>query len=95
MDGVQNYLALKTVPDATSRNWSSYGAKVAFTAGVNVMDAFNLLPDPQTNGGLLIAIHPDALAEVTSCFKENGLSDFCTPIGSLSSKNDKVVTINP
>jgi selenide, water dikinase len=94
MEGVHNYLALKTVPDATSRNWSSYGAKVGFASGVNVMEAFNLLPDPQTNGGLLIAVAPNALNELTSIFKAHGLEQFCTPIGILQAKNDKVVTID-
>ena len=64
LDGVRDYLKERIVPDATYRNWNSYSAMVGFDKGVNVMEAFNLLPDPQTNGGLLIAVAPEALAEV-------------------------------
>ncbi|MEO6071633.1 MAG: selenide, water dikinase SelD, partial [Chitinophagaceae bacterium] len=54
MDGIEEYLKLRAVPDATFRNWNSYSKKVSFEKGVNVMEAFSVLPDPQTNGGLLI-----------------------------------------
>lgn len=56
IDGAREYLAQRIVPDATYRNWNSYSTKVGFEKGLNVMEAFNLLPDPQTNGGLLIAV---------------------------------------
>jgi selenide,water dikinase len=56
IEGLDEYLKQRTIPDATFRNWNSYSNKVQFEKGVNVMEAFNLLPDPQTNGGLLIAV---------------------------------------
>ena len=57
IDGLDEYLKQRTIPDATFRNWNSYSNKVDFAPGVDVMEAFNLLPDPQTNGGLLIAVN--------------------------------------
>ena len=64
IEEAKTYLAQRIVPDATYRNWNSYSSKVAFETGVNVMEAFNLLPDPQTNGGLLIAVDANAVDEV-------------------------------
>jgi len=32
------------------------------------MEAFNLLPDPQTTGGLLLAVRPDALDGIQAFF---------------------------
>jgi len=64
IEEAKTYLAQRIVPDATYRNWNSYSSKVAFETGVNVMEAFNLLPDPQTNGGLLIAVDKNAVDEV-------------------------------
>jgi selenide, water dikinase len=92
-DGVKEYLAQRIVPDATYRNWNSYSTKTGFEKGVNVMEAFNLLPDPQTNGGLLIAVDADAVEEVKRVLKENGLENFAEPIGSMRELADKTVFV--
>ncbi len=93
IDAAKTYLAQRIVPDATYRNWNSYSSKTGFGAGVNVMEAFNILPDPQTNGGLLIAVAPDALAQVQNILRENGLENFTTPIGKMISKTEKTITV--
>ena len=92
-DGVKEYLAQRIIPDATYRNWNSYSTKVSFGKGVNVMEAFNTLPDPQTNGGLLIAVKESAIAEVTNVFKEFGLEQFLSPVGRMIKAGEKVVTV--
>ncbi len=89
----KEYLAQRIVPDATYRNWNGYNSKVGFGPGVNVMEAFTLLPDPQTNGGLLIAVDPSSIAEVQAVLKESGLSDHLEPIGCMKEKGEKVVTV--
>ena len=43
-------------PGGTNRNWASYGDKVSLK---NDLDRY-LLADPQTSGGLLIAVDPGA-----------------------------------
>ncbi len=92
-DGVKEYLAQRIVPDATYRNWNSYSTKTGFEKGVNVMEAFNLLPDPQTNGGLLIAVDANAVEEVKRLLNENGLENFAKPIGSMKEPADKTVFV--
>lgn len=92
-EGVKEYLAQRIVPDSTYRNWNSYSAKTGFEKGVNVMEAFNLLPDPQTNGGLLIAVAEAAIDEVKALLVNNGLEQFATPIGRFTVAGEKRVTV--
>src|SRR5258708_35743371 len=81
--GVKEYIAQRIFPDATTRNWSSYSDKVKFEKGVNVMEAFTLLPDPQTNGGLLVSVKQESLEEVKDVFHQNGLGEIIEPVGKM------------
>ncbi|MBL7732951.1 MAG: selenide, water dikinase SelD, partial [Chitinophagaceae bacterium] len=89
-EGVRDYIAKRIFPDATTRNWSSYSDKVKFEKGVNVMEAFTLLPDPQTNGGLLVSVKEDAVEEVKKILGEE-----CLPIGRIVAAGEKLIKINP
>ena len=93
IDGVQDYITQRIFPDATTRNWNSYSDKVRFEKGVNVMEAFTLLPDPQTNGGLLFSVKESAEAEVKILLKKQGLENFMNPIGRLVKKGEKVIDV--
>lgn len=89
----KEYAAQKVGPDATFRNWNSYGSKVGFAPGVNVMEAFSILPDPQTNGGLLIAVDPSSKEAVQKILAEYGLAAFTEPIGVMTAREEKTVTV--
>ncbi|MFL5808407.1 MAG: selenide, water dikinase SelD [Flavisolibacter sp.] len=91
--GLDEYLKLRTIPDATSRNWNSYSSKVSFEKGVNVMEAFNLLPDPQTNGGLLIAVELNAIDEVKDIISRSGANSFIDPIGKFNVRGEKTISV--
>ena len=93
IEGARAYLAQRIVPDATYRNWNSYSAKVSFEKGINVMEAFSILPDPQTNGGLLIAVDPASVKEVQHLLKEQGLELHSIPVGRFIKKEEKVVLV--
>lgn len=93
IEGATEFLKQRIVPDATYRNWNSYSKKVSFDKGVNVLEAFNLLPDPQTNGGLLIAVKDDAIEEVKNLLIQNGLQHFIVPVGRFIAKEEKVVLV--
>lgn len=90
---VSFYLKQNTIPDATFRNWNAYSADTEIKPDVDVMEAFNLLPDPQTNGGLLFSVTPAAVEEVKDLLKKNGLENFITPIGKMIKKEEKVIRI--
>ena len=93
MDGVKEYLGQRIVPDATYRNWNAYSSKISFGAGVDVMEAFSLLPDPQTNGGLLIAVNEGAIDDVVRLLAGNDLAFFSKPIGRMVQKQEKVIVV--
>jgi selenide,water dikinase len=57
------------------------------------MEAFQILPDPQTNGGLLIAVAPDALEEVQTILKAAGIAN-TTPIGFCTEATEKRIQVN-
>ncbi|MCC6760976.1 MAG: selenide, water dikinase SelD [Chitinophagaceae bacterium] len=96
LEGVAAYLQQNAVPDATYRNWNAYSTQVKFEPGVNVMEAFKLLPDPQTNGGLLIAVAPDAVAQVQEVLTANGLAAaVLQPIGELTAAGEKRIVVQP
>jgi len=90
---VRNYIAQKTIPGATARNWSSISAGVVLGAGVDEAEAKLLLPDPQTNGGLLIAVAPTALKEVQTILQEMGI-EYTASIGECTAAKEKRIYIN-
>ena len=94
IEGLQSYISQRISPDATPRNWNAYSSKIKFEKGVNVMEAFTVLPDPQTNGGLLISCAPSALKDVQQLLNENGLAPFSSPIGKMIAKSEFGVYIN-
>ena len=81
---IHNYIAQKCLPGGTTRNWDSYGHKVAKITDLQR----TILADPQTSGGLLIAVAPSHVAAVQTLLTENGLSSFTKPIGFLSKANN-------
>jgi selenide,water dikinase len=55
IEGIQEYINQFIFPDNTYRNWNAYSAK---TKGVVGMDLVKLC-DPQTSGGLMLAVDPE------------------------------------
>jgi len=93
IDGVKDFIKTRVFPDATTRNWNSYHDKVRFEKGVDVMEAFTLLPDPQTNGGLLISAKESSKKEIVSLLTQSGLQNFSGPIGKFISKGEKIIEV--
>jgi selenide,water dikinase len=93
MNGVKELISNRVFPDATTRNWNSYSKLVKFEKSVNVMEAFTLLPDPQTNGGMLISVSQDAMPEVKKLLIKFGLDEHLEPIGSMIEKAEKIIYV--
>lgn len=88
IDVIDTYIAQKSIPGGTHRNWDSYGHKVA-----DLPDSQRfVLADPQTSGGLLIAVEPHSTTEFERVATENGHS--LKPFGTLVAKREKVVYVN-
>lgn len=82
------YLEQQSIPGGTNRNWDSYGHKVLFENSAQSETGKSLLADPQTSGGLLIAVSPEGLSKVQEILRESGLGEFTEPIGSISRDTD-------
>ena len=93
IDGAKEYIVQRISPDATFRNWNSYSDKVSFEKSVNVMEAFTVLPDPQTNGGLLFSVKEANVEQVITILKKNGLESFAEPIGKMIKKQEKTILV--
>ena len=86
---ILEYISLGCVPGGTGRNMASYGHKIS-----TITDAQTaILADPQTSGGLLIAVAKENAEEVIALLNENGMEQFAKPIGYLKSMGDKVVEV--
>jgi selenide,water dikinase len=59
------------VTGASKRNWSSYGSAIQGLVQDDVL-LRDLLSDPQTSGGLLVACAPSAVNKVLDSFKRHG-----------------------
>ena len=85
---IHGYLDKKCVPGGTLRNWDSYGHKLT----IEDERQRHILCDPQTSGGLLIAVKKEAAPEVESILKSKGLYAEC--IGELIQKEKSLVQID-
>jgi selenide,water dikinase len=70
-----------TTTGASARNWDGYGASVALPTGFASWKQ-NLLSDPQTSGGLLIACAPEAVERVLQILRADDFAEAAV-IGSL------------
>ena len=70
------------VTGASGRNWAGYGADVQLPAGFAAEDQA-LLTDPQTSGGLLVAVEPAALDAVLAIFSRHGFASAAV-VGRIS-----------
>ena len=90
-DALVDYINNKCIPGGTNRNWDSYGDKITFATTVNEDYAKAILADPQTSGGLLIAVAPEAIERVQELLLSHNL--YAEPIGSITDKKEKVVSV--
>ncbi len=86
---IQSYTDQQCIPGGTNRNWDSYGEKIG------ELTAFQraILADPQTSGGLLIAVNEKDVEEARSILIQHGLEKFSHPIGELMATAEKTVLI--
>ena len=73
------YLDQDLSPGGAHRNWESYGQHVEVADDRQRL----ILCDPQTSGGLLVAVDPAAEGHVVALLAAHGLQAFARPIGRL------------
>ena len=82
-----DYLAQKSFPGGTGRNLKAYGHHILIDESLDKENVLNILADPQTSGGLLIAVNESDIEEVKSVFKNFGLDHHLESIGKISELN--------
>lgn len=89
IDDLKNYVDQKCLPGGTNRNWDSYGDKIG-----NISEyQKTILADPQTSGGLLIAVEENSVEKVRQILLEQGI-EFIKPIGRFIKSEEKTIMVN-
>ncbi|MGN6639647.1 MAG: selenide, water dikinase SelD [Mucilaginibacter sp.] len=88
---IDEYLEQGSIPGGTKRNWASYGSKI----GALTDNQKHILADPQTSGGLLVAVEPGHEQEFEAILRENGIpEENIVPFGWLSeSTGSEVINV--
>ncbi len=81
------YIEQKCIPGGTVRNWNSINEHIS---EITKQQRF-ILCDPQTSGGLLIAVEPDSAKLVEEMLQKNNL--YSKPIGRLVEKQEKYIQV--
>lgn len=85
---LEHYLSEQCIPGGTLRNWESYGHKI----GPLTEAQRNLLADPQTSGGLLVAVDAESKDAFESWMATQNHP--VSPIGQLVEKQTHCVIIH-
>ncbi|WP_162340977.1 selenide, water dikinase SelD [Cyclobacterium salsum] len=86
-DFVDYYIELDCIPGGTHRNWESYGHGIGVKHPVNKL----ILADPQTSGGLLMAVGKDHQKDFEEKMKKEGLE--LHSFGEIIRKSDFLIEI--
>ncbi len=86
---IVDYIAQGAVPGGTNRNMDSYGNKISEMTSLQRA----ILADPQTSGGLLVAVNETEIEAVVNVLKTFGFDNFLEPIGYFVEKQNHVVLI--
>lgn len=86
-DFLDDYIAQKSMPGGTQRNWESYNRKI------NEISDYQraILADPQTSGGLLVSVANNKIEEFKKQMQASGLE--LQPIGQMARRRAKVVEV--
>ena len=86
LENVDRYIDEDCTSGGTDRNFDSYGQKI----GALTKRQKALLCDPQTSGGLLVAVAPDGLAAFEEASAGLGLESF----GQITEATEPLITVN-
>lgn len=84
---LDDYIAQKSMPGGTQRNWDSYGHKVGKISDYQRA----ILADPQTSGGLLVSVAYDKTEEFKTQMLAQGLD--LQPIGRMVQRRARMVEV--
>jgi selenide,water dikinase len=91
LPGVKELIAQGHFTGASTRNWEGYGNAVAIAPELPD-EIKTLITDPQTSGGLLACVAPDAADRVLNQFKAAGFS-YARAIGHMAKRKGVDATV--
>ena len=91
LPGVKELIAQGHFTGASTRNWEGYGNAVAIAPELPE-EIKTLITDPQTSGGLLACVAPDAADRVLNQFKAAGFS-YARAIGHMAKRKGVDATV--
>ncbi len=86
-DELGPYILDKCVPGGTHRNWESYGHRVKLSTEEEKL----ILCDPQTSGGLMIAVEESSVPQVIKILNKNHIHT--QPIGRFTKRSGTLITV--
>jgi selenide,water dikinase len=86
-DRLMDFIDKGAVPGGTIRNLKSYGHHIKMDLEGDNERALKILADPQTSGGLLVAVDENGVEELKDIFRSFGLDDHLEPIGRITEPN--------
>jgi selenide,water dikinase len=88
-DFTKKYIDLDCIPGGTHRNWATYGHRFSLQDD----NAFKIIADPQTSGGLLVSVDPAEKEAFTGFMRDQGFD--LEPIGELIERGkEKLVRVS-
>ncbi len=88
ISSIAGYLRQNCFPGGTARNWNSYGHKIC---PLTEQQRY-ILADPQTSGGLLVAVTEAGTDDFEKLLKVHGLDEqFVQPFGYLHNKEQEAL----
>jgi len=90
IEGIGHYISQNAIPGGTQRNWDSYGSKI----GMIKENEKLILADPQTSGGLLIAINENDIPALREISSLTDVKIYDIGVFTKSSGKGEVIKIN-
>lgn len=91
ISSVGGYISEGCIPGGTHRNWASYGGKIGRLSDVQRVT----LADPQTSGGLLVAVEERSCAAFEALLRTSGLPvDCCQSLGYLREAAEPLIVVS-
>jgi len=86
---LDSYVAAHIYPDMTMKNYAHYASKIDQLS----LQQLLVMCDPQTSGGLLIAVPQHAASSLEQRMRDFGCGAFAQPIGVMVERKEKLISL--
>jgi selenide,water dikinase len=86
---LESYVASHIYPDMTMKNYAHYASKIDQLS----MNQLLIMCDPQTSGGLLVAVPQEAAPALEKRMHDFGCGAFARAIGVMTEREEKLIRL--